>query len=70
MLTVILHHVKTAYDIVRGCTEYLPVTFKDIKYTVMGTPQKQPALAVLRDDKALFVYKIIGLFLKLCYNRS
>ena len=59
MLTVLFHHMESGDDIIGFIAEKLPVPVKYIEDTVMGTARKEPAPAVLCDDKALFMRKII-----------
>ena len=67
MLALTLHHVESAENIIGLAAEKLPVSVKDIEYAVMGgwlghlarLEEQQPALAALRDNKALLVGEVV-----------
>ena len=51
--------MESAENVVGFAAEKLPVTIEDIEYAVVSAARQQPVLAVLRDDKALLMAKIV-----------
>ena len=59
MLALTLHHVKSCDNIVGIAVKQFPVSVKDIEYAIVSAARKQPAFAILCDDKALLMRKIV-----------